>query len=159
MKCYVNLKREANLATSLIYIHWLFPFVCSFRVLQMSVWTNQHLDSVLMCRREDPLKILTFDMTPCDSHCPQLSPTSRGKTIQSICPPERSKPWPPSFHSITIDSTFAKSLHKWDCASAIFFVGVFLKGGETSRHIKEFGWGTGWSGWHGRWQISKKRSG
>lgn len=131
----------------LIYIHWRFSSVSSFRFLQMLVWRNQHLDSVLMCHRDDPVKITTFDMTPCYSHCPQLSPTSRGKTIQSICPLERSKAWPHPFQSIIIDSTFAKSLHKWDCASGIFFSGVFLKGGETSRDIKEFRWGVWGVAW------------
>lgn len=83
---------EVNLTTPLINIHRVFPFVSPFSGPLMLVRTNQHLDGVLMCRQDAPLKITTFDMTPCVSHCPQLSPTSRSKTIQSICPPERSKP-------------------------------------------------------------------
>lgn len=124
---------EVNLTALLIYIHWLLPFVCSFKVPQMLVWTNQHLDSVLMCHWEDPLKILTFDMAPRGPHCPQLSPTSRGKTIQSICPLGRSKPGPPPLHSISMDSTFAKSLYKWDCASALSW-SVFERRGNKQRH-------------------------
>lgn len=115
-----------------------------------------------MCLWGDSLKT-TFDMIPWVSHCPQLSPASRGKTIQSISPPERLKLWPPPFHSITRDSTCAKSPHKWDWASAIFFVGVNVSVSEKMKTSKAHerakvmdGQGGG-GAWHERrWLVAER---
>lgn len=94
---YPHLKRNLTLTTLHICIHWVCLFVSSFRVPQMLVWTNQHLDSVLMCHWEDPQKITTFDKTPWVSHCPQLSPLQQGKDNPIHLPPREIKATAPSF--------------------------------------------------------------
>lgn len=158
-KATVNIlieEKEVNLMLNEFTLHPLgVSFVSSFKASLMLVWTNQHLDNLLMCCWEGPLKISTFDKTPWDSHCPQLSPFQQGE--------RQSNPFAPQgdqsavlllFHSITKDSTFAKSLNKWDRISRFSVAelkAVFLKGWKTSRDIKELGWWTGGrAGWHER---------
>lgn len=150
-------EKEVNLTLAGFALHTLgVSFVSSFKVPLMSVWTNQHLDNLLMCCWEGPLKISTFEKTPRDSHCPQLSPfQQRGKTIQSICPPGWSKHCPPPFSFYYQRLHLCKVLKQMrlciSCFSVAGLKAVFLKGWKTSRDIKESGWRiVGRAGWHER---------
>lgn len=138
-----ELWKEVNLTTNYICIHWVFPFVSSFRAPQMLVRTNQHLDSVLMCRWDDPLKVTTFDMTPWLSHCPQLSPTNRGQRQSNPFAPQRDQS-PGLLLFILLPKTpplqipyTNKNVHQ--PFSLVGLKAVLLKGQKTSRDIKEFG--------------------
>lgn len=153
----VSEEKEVNLTLDECTLHPLgVSFVSSFKAPLMLVWTNQHLDNLLMCCCEGPLKISTFDKTPWDRHCPQLSLIQQGE--------RQSNPFAPHCDQSTVLLLFPfyyQRLHLCKvlkqmrlCISHFSVAGlkaVFLKGWKTSGDIKESGWRFGGrAGWHER---------
>lgn len=97
-----------------------------------------------MCCWEECLKITTFDMAPAIHSVTSLAPPTERQDNPIHLPPREIKVCTSSTSlSITRDSTFEKSLHKLNCASAFVFGGVegrvFWKDGEQAGTLKTLG--------------------